>query len=158
MACGNARAAEENCGGRRDDGLHPDCQRQQQGAKKSRNEISLLFRLADDRQHSCDEQNVCGRISEAARRQLRVVHESRAEQSPDRNCDKDESKCKRPVARQEAAEKFVNEERKQQDEREIAEIAFSEKNVLDRAKISAAGTAVVENVFTALEETCKIAA
>jgi hypothetical protein len=85
------------------------------------------------------------------------VHEARAKQSSDRNCNKDECKRKRPVAGQEAPEKSVDEKRKQQDEREIAKIALAKEYVLDRTEISQTRPAIVENAFTALEEARNIA-
>ena len=77
--------------------------------------------------------------------------------APDRNCDENEDKRKRPVGRQEAAEQLVNKKREQQDEREIAQITLAEENVLDRTEISEARAAIVENAFTTLEEACEIA-
>src|SRR5262245_64029584 len=87
-----------------------------------------------------------------ARSELREFHKAITEESPDRNCSENKSECKRPVAGQEAPEQFVDEEREQQDERQITKIALAKENVLDRTEISEARPTIAENAFTALEE------
>src|SRR5262249_32468050 len=67
------------------------------------------------------------------------------------------SKRKRPVARQETAKKPVNEKREQQNQREIAKVTLAKDYVFDRAKISEARAAVVENALPAFKKAGKIA-
>ena len=77
--------------------------------------------------------------------------------SPDRNGDKEQDQGKRPTFRQEAAEQAVNQKWQQQNNREIAEIAFAEHNVLERAEISQPGSAVIKDFFAAFQRSVKIA-
>ena len=59
---------------------------------------------------------------------------------------------------QETAEQFVSTMRQQQNEGEIAEIAFAEHDMLERAEIPQARPAVIKDFFAAFERTPEISA
>src|SRR5581483_4959399 len=154
---GNACTAEQHRGRGRNNGLHEDCKCEQQRTSERPGEFPVFSRVADDRQHSCNKQDVGSRISETTRRKLRVLHEARAKQDSGRDRDKNECQRQRPVAGQKAAEQSVNKEREQQDQGEIAEVALAKEDVLDCTEISETRSAVVEDAFAAFEEACQIA-
>ncbi len=78
--------------------------------------------------------------------------ERRPEQEAERHRDEQKNERERPMFRKESTKNFVNDERQQKNEREIAEIAFAEHDVLERAEIPQTGAAVPKNLFAAFEK------
>ena len=111
-------------------------ERQEQGAKKSPGRTGVFGRAADDQQNPGDKKNIGHRIGESARRPLLVLYEGGAKSGPNRNGNKEQDQGERPTFRQEAAKQAVNKKWQRQNNRKIAQVAFTEDNVLEGAEIS----------------------
>src|SRR6185295_19495840 len=157
IKCREAGTAKEDCGSRRDDRLHKNPERQQQGAKKSPGCTGVFGRAADDQQNPGDKKNIGHRIGESARRPLLVLHEGRAKSGPNRDGNKEEDQGERPMFRQEAAKQAVNKKWQRQNNRKIAQVTFTEDNVLEGAEISQPGSTVIKDLFASLQRSVKIA-
>src|SRR5581483_2519974 len=62
-----------------------------------------------------------------------------------------------PGAGQEAAQQSIRHNGQEQNERQVPEVALAEHDVLERAEIAQAGTAVIEDVLAAPQEAADVA-
>src|SRR4029077_6608114 len=112
---------------------------------------------ADDQQNPRDKENIGHRVGEPARRPLLVLHEGGAKSGPNRNGNKEQDQGERPTFRQEAAKQTVNKKWQRQNNRKIAQVTFTEDNVLEGAEISQPGSTEVKDFFASLQRSVKIA-
>src|SRR5665647_2402043 len=150
---GEPGAPEHDRDSGRNKWLHDRRQREQKRAEKGRREIvaRTVTNSAEQRQQRGDEQNIGGRIGEAARGPFGVVDKTRPEQGADRHRYEQQDQRQRPAIRQETAEQAKHQKRQQKNEREITKIAFAEHDMFERAKIAQARAPVVKDFFAAFE-------